>query len=212
MTARPVTVVLAAGKGTRLGGPKALLAWPEAGSRPGREVPLAIAHAEARLAAESERVLLVVRQPVATALLGYVRPGIDLLVSHADDEDGPAGSLAAAAERLPTAGDALVIVTPVDTPPAAPGIVAALVARLASDPELLAARPLYEGRFGHPVVVRAPLLARFRVKKPPPLREVLGEIGPLAAAVPVDDARVRADLDTPADVVRATGAAPKFVG
>ena len=205
-----VTVVLAAGKGARLGGPKALLAWRD-GPNGARELPLAIAHAEARLAAESERVLLVVRQQVATTLLGFVRPGIDLLVSHADDAMGPAGSLGAAAERLTGPEVGQVVVTPVDTPPATTETVAALLRALEADPELQAARPVHGGRGAHPVVVRAPLLALFRDPAPPTLRDALASLGPACAEVEVADPRSRLDLDTPADVMRALGALPRFI-
>jgi CTP:molybdopterin cytidylyltransferase MocA len=204
-----VTVVLAAGKGERIGGPKALLAWPDPSGK--GEVPLAIAHAEARLQAESGRAVLVVRKEVANALLGFVRPGIDLLVSSADDALGPAGSLATAAARL-AKEETLVIVTPVDTPPAAAATVALLVDRLVEGPDLVAARPVQGGRGGHPVVLRAGwLLSRFAVPKPPTLRDALGELGPACASVDVDDPRVRVDLDTPGEVASALGRPPRFI-
>jgi CTP:molybdopterin cytidylyltransferase MocA len=203
-----VAVVLAAGKGERIGGPKALLAWPNPSGK--GEIPLAIAHAEARLSAECGRAVLVVRKEVANRLLGFVRPGIDLLVSRADDALGPAGSLQTAAARL-AVEDVIVVVTPVDTPPAAPATVAALVARLAADDELLAARPVHGGRGGHPVVLRARALERFAVPKPPTLRDALGELGPACASVDVDDPRVRVDLDTPGEVASALGRPPRFI-
>src|SRR5262249_40099678 len=145
-----VTVILAAGRGDRVGGPKALLAWPS--SAGAKEVPLAIAHAEERLAAESSRAVIVTRKQLVSTLLRYVRPGIDVAASAAAEELGPAGSLASAAPRL---GEAeRVIVPPVDAPPARRETVLALVARLDADPSLLAVRPLYQGRGGHPVVLR----------------------------------------------------------
>ena len=159
-----VTIVLAAGAGKRLGGPKALLAWP---GPKGEERPLAIAHAEERLAAESRRVLVVTRRPTMMALLPFVRPGIDLLASDAADDLGPAGSLAFAVPRL---GDAeIAIVTPVDTPPAKAETVARLLGALAEDPALLAARPVAHGRAGHPVALRRAALARYAEPfRPPP--------------------------------------------
>src|SRR5262249_11663866 len=138
---RIVTVILAAGRGVRLGGPKALLSWPSAPGAPER--PLAIAHAEERLAAESARAVIVTRQQMVPALLRHVRPGVDILVSDAPDELGPAGSLGYAASRV---GDTdAVIVTPVDALPARRETVAALLARLDADPNLLAVRPTYHG-------------------------------------------------------------------
>lgn len=202
---KPTTVLLAAGSGKRLGGPKALLAWPHEG----KDRPLAIAHAEARLAAESERVLVVVRREVMGELLGHVRPGIDLVVSSAPDEAGPAGSLAVA---LPKLGDAeLVIVTPVDAPPPRAETVKKLIERLDADPTLLAARPRYGGKSGHPVALRRGGLARFEKADPPPLRDHLRALGDRCADVDVSDSSVLIDLNTPADVMGVLGALPRFV-
>jgi len=201
-----VTVILAAGRGDRLGGPKALLLWPSSG---GKELPLAIAHAEERLAAESERAVIVTRKQLVPTLLRYVHPGIDILVSDAADELGPAGSLAYAAPRLGEVQK--VIVTPVDAVPARRETVLALLARLDADPSLLAVRPLYQGRGGHPVVLRPEALERYRQPSPPPLRDHLAALGPRCADEPVADAAVRTDLDTPADVVRVLRAMPRFL-
>jgi molybdenum cofactor cytidylyltransferase len=203
---RVATVVLAAGAGKRIGGPKALLAWPAPGS--GQPVPLAIAHAEERLAAESGRVLLVTRKPMVTSLLGYVRPGIDLLASDAHDDLGAAGSLAFAFPRLGEVS--VVLVTPVDTPPARPETVARLLAALAADPSLLAARPVCRGRAGHPVALRRAALSRYAEPAPPPLRDHLHALGDACAGVDVTDPTVLIDLNTPADVMGTLVALPRF--
>jgi CTP:molybdopterin cytidylyltransferase MocA len=201
-----VTVLLAAGTGKRLGGPKALLAWPW---EKGREVPLAVAHAETRLAAESERVLVVTRRPMMTALLAYVRPGIDLLASDADEALGAAGSLAYAAARLGDADVALIV--PVDTPPAKAETTARILARLAADPALLAARPSYHGRAAHPAALRRAALARYKESHPPPLRDHLKALGAACAHVEVNDPQVLVDLNTPADVMGVLRAMPRFL-
>jgi CTP:molybdopterin cytidylyltransferase MocA len=203
--ARVVTVVLAAGAGKRLGGPKALLVWP---GPKGEERPLAIAHAEERLAAESRHVLVVTRKPTMLVLLRFVRPGVDLLASDAADDLGPAGSLAFAVPRL---GDAeIVIVTPVDTPPAKAETVARLVDALLASPELLAVRPVSHGRAGHPVALRHAALARYAEPAPPPLRDHLHALGPACGAVDVADPTVLIDLDTPADVMGNLRVLPRF--
>ncbi len=205
--ARVATVLMAAGAGKRLGGPKALLEWPS-----GRTVkPLAIAHADERLAAESGRVLVVTRKPIVASLLGHVRPGLDLLASDAADELGPAGSLAFAVARLGDDAIDVVIASPVDTPPAKAETVAALLDALAKDPELLAARPLFHGRTGHPVVLRAAALERYRAPDPPPLRDVLHAMGDACGAVEVADPTVLLDLDTPADVMGLLRTLPRFL-
>jgi CTP:molybdopterin cytidylyltransferase MocA len=232
-----VTIVLAAGRGARLGGPKALLAWPatmlpakapggrETARAPGKaggagkkpvkaapqDVPLAIAHAEQRLAAESARVLIVSRRAVINELLKYVRPGIDLLSSTAADDLGPAGSLQFAASRIgPTD---VVLVTPVDTPPTKPETVAELLRRLGEgDPAPLAVRPRYQGRTGHPVILRSEALARYRsADPPPPLRDHLKDLGAAVVDVDVSDPAVLLDLDTAGEVMKVLGTMPRFM-
>ena len=201
-----VTAVLAAGSGKRIGGPKCLLAWP--GGK-GKEVPLAIAHAEARLAAESARVLVVTRKAMMKPLLRHVRPGLDLLASDAAEDLGAAGSLAFAAPRL---GDAdLVIVTPVDAPPAKAETVAKLVEALRAAPAMRAARPVYKGRAGHPVVLRREALGRYAEPSPPPLRDHLRALGAAVIDVDVNDAMVLVDLNTPADVMGLLRTLPRFL-
>jgi molybdenum cofactor cytidylyltransferase len=202
---RILSIVLAAGDGKRLGGPKALLAWP---SPSGKDRPLSIAHAEERLTAESAEVLIVTRKAMIPALLGYVRPGIHLLSSDAAADLGPAGSLAFAVSRLPE-GD-LILVTPVDTQPARAETVRAMVARLEADPLLLAARPSYHGRGGHPVVLRRAALDAYKTAAPP-LRDHLATLGDKVAVVEVSDPTIVLDLNTPADVMGVLRALPRFL-
>jgi CTP:molybdopterin cytidylyltransferase MocA len=202
---RILSIVLAAGDGKRLGGPKALLAWP---SPSGKDRPLSIAHAEERLAAESAEVLIVTRKTMIPALLGYVRPGIHLLSSDAAADLGPAGSLAFAVSRLPE-GD-LILVTPVDTQPARAETVRAMVTRLVAEPQLLAARPSYHGRGGHPVVLRRAALDAYKTAAPP-LRDHLASLGDSVAVVEVSDPTIVLDLNTPADVMGVLRALPRFL-
>ena len=203
---RTLAIVLAAGDGKRLGGPKALLAWP---SPSGKDRPLSIAHAEERLAADCAEVLIVVRKTMIPALLGYSRPGISLLSSDAAADLGPAGSLAFAVSRLPE-GD-LIVITPVDTQPAKAETVRALKDRLLADPTLLAARPVYHGRGGHPVVVRRAALDAYRAGPPPTLRDHLGSLGDRVAVVEVSDPTIVLDLNTPSDVMGVLRALPRFL-
>ncbi len=203
---RTLAIVLAAGDGKRLGGPKALLAWP---SPSGKDRPLSIAHAEERLAADCAEVLIVVRKTMIPALLGYSRPGISLLSSDAAADLGPAGSLAFAVSRLPE-GD-LIVITPVDTQPAKAETVRALKDRLLADPTLLAARPVYHGRGGHPVVVRRAALDAYKAGPPPTLRDHLGSLGDRVAVVEVSDPTTVLDLNTPSDVMGVLRALPRFL-
>ncbi len=204
-----VSIVLAAGKGMRLGGPKALLLWPgPPGTKPR---PLAIAHAEARLSAESSRVVVVARKPIVQALIPFVRPGLDLVVSDATDELGPAGSIATAVLRI--GADDRVLVCPVDTLPARAATVASLLAGLGvGGAPPLATRPRHGGRAGHPVALQARALDRYRQPNPPPLRDHLHALGGDLLDVDVDDADILVDINTPAEAIRYLRAPPTFLG
>jgi CTP:molybdopterin cytidylyltransferase MocA len=202
-----VAVVLAAGKGARLGGPKALLRW----SAGGKPRPLAIAHAEARLGAECTRVLIVARKPVVQALIPFVMPGLDLLVSSAPDDQGPAGSIATAAAKL--GADDRVLIMPVDTVPAKAATVASLLARLGTGGAApLAVRPRHGGRGGHPVALQARALERYREPNPPSLRDHLSALGDACVDEDVDDPDVLVDFDTPTEAMRVLRAPPTFFG
>lgn len=203
-----VTIVLASGRGLRLGGPKALLLWP---GKPGEKPrPLAIVHAEARLAAESKRVIIVARKQTVAALIPYVRPGVDLVVSTAPEDLGPAGSLATAAPKVGPADR--VLVCPVDTLPANAKTARALLERLGPDDvPPLAARPVHGGRGGHPVALKAVALERYRQDNPPPLRDHLRALGDACVNVEVADADVLVDLDTAAQAVRYLKGPPTFL-
>lgn len=196
------TIVLAAGRGRRLGGPKALLCWPLLPQK--WIVPLGAAHVEARH--ESDRVLVVTRADLAAVLrqvapTTFAPPGKGRLVaSEAPDELGPAGSLAAAVTHG-VAGE-LALVTPVDCPPASGKTVQALLEALETQPDALAAKPRYEGRGGHPVALRRVALDRYRQPDPPPLRDHLRSLGERVLSVSVADATVRVDIDERRDFLR----------
>jgi molybdenum cofactor cytidylyltransferase len=204
-----VSIVLAAGKGMRLGGPKALLLWP---GPPGQKArPLAIAHAEARLSADCSRVVVIARKPIVQALIPFVRPGLDLVVSDAADELGPAGSIATAVQRI--SADDRVIVCPVDTLPARAATVSALLAALGANGDApLATRPRHGGRAGHPVALQGRALDRYRQPNPPPLRDHLHALGGDLRDIDVDDADVLIDINTPAEAMRHLRAPPTFLG
>ena len=177
-----------------------------------RDTPLAWLHARTRLAAESARVVVVVRSDVAAVLRG---------VSDRDESRGlrreprarrrrpgridPRRVRSGALDDVDT-----VIVTPVDALPARGASVARLVAALVPG-ELRAARFAH----GHPVVIRADeLRQRYREAPPVALRDVLLALGAACATLPVpaDDPAVLVDLDDPHDLHEATGqTAPRFL-
>jgi molybdenum cofactor cytidylyltransferase len=186
-------LVLAAGAGERMGGPKALLAVDGE--------PLARAHAKRLRAAGCAEVVIVTRPGLVARFAGDAI----VVASRAPD---PAGSLAVGLGAIGPGDDtALLVITPVDAWPARVETIAALVAAVVAGVE--AATPRYEGRGGHPIVIRATTLRAF-ADAPRPLRDVLGALGHARVRVDVDDPSVATDLDTPADVFAATGAPPRF--
>ena len=203
-----VAIILAAGKGMRLGGPKALLLWPGAqGTKPR---PLAIVHAEMRLKAESTRAIVVARKQIVQILLPFVCPGLDLVVSDAPDELGPAGSLATAVSRIKA--DDRVLVCPVDTLPAKRETVEKLLSALGlAGAQPLATRPKQGERFGHPVAMQNAALDRYRQPDPPPLRDHLRALGDACIGVEVRDPDVLVDIDTPADAMRFLHGPPQYL-
>ncbi|MFO0652062.1 MAG: NTP transferase domain-containing protein [Polyangiales bacterium] len=184
-----LALVLAAGEGRRMGAPKAALTW---GHR-----PLAIAHAVAALDAGCAEVRVVVRAPVV-ASFPALPAGARWVFSREDEALGPAGSIVAAlCEGL--GGASLIAVSPVDLDPDAWRCLGALSAAF-EDARVMAAKPRYEGRSGHPVLVRAGVLAPYLRREARPLRDVLRALGAGLVSVPVDVAAVPGDLDTPDDL------------
>lgn len=170
-------------------------------------VPLARLHAEV-LRAAGWAPILVLRPDDASLFAG---DGTVVL----SEEPDQAGSLARGASVLrdhaddAVAGPGLVLVTPVDALPAAAMTLAALEAALTADVE--AAVPSFEGRRGHPVLLRRRVLGVYAQGAGPPLRDVLSALGARRRIVEVPDPRVVTDLDDAAEVERATGAPPRFV-
>lgn len=187
-------LILAAGLGERMGGSKVRLLVGG--------TPLVLLHARRAREAGCTRVVAVVRQEDEA----WVSREMDTVVSDAPD---PAGSLALGAQAL---RGSLVLLVPVDTLPASPMTIAALVQALGPEaPHLLAASPVHEGRGGHPVLLRSSVLDPYRTEgTAPPLRDVLRALGPRRARVVVDDPLIAHDLNYPADVFALTRVTPSF--
>ena len=182
-------IVLAAGAGRRLGGRKARLCV-------GGETLLAL-HLRSLRAAGFAVTAAV--HPDDLALAAMVRA----VPSTAPDQ---AGSLALALAALP-ADDAPVLVVPVDMVPVSPDTLARIVAALA--PGVDAVIPCFEGRRGHPPMLRRTLLRAFD-DGAPPLRDVLAAMARPPLLLETADPTVVTDLDDAAAVLRATGSPPTF--
>ncbi len=207
MTIDALALVLAAGRGTRVGGPKALLLVDD--------VPLAVLHLRAR-AADCARAVLVTRKHIVDALAPLVAElaNVSFVVSEEPDEDGPAGSLRAAMQAgVCRDSHAHVVVGPVDARPVRSTTIDTLLAPLRFTPR---DRPISATRFsrGHPVAMRTSVLKKAYLRagsSPPPLRTVLQALGDGLVTLPdCGDPAVTDELDEIADVLRVTGAPPRF--
>lgn len=196
MTA-PLGVVLAAGEGRRMGGPKALLLVD------GK--PLVSAHVENLARAGCDPIVVVVRSAIAARVRELMAPsGAHVCIVNSDSM---AASLRGALASVLPQRQRSVIVTPVDTLPARLSTLEALLR-----PDAYAATPRYQGRGGHPVVARESLLQKFREGYSGTLRDLLRSAEAQRCHVDVDDAAIVSDLNTPADLAaHRSGRAPQFV-
>lgn len=183
-------MLLAAGEGRRLGGPKALLDWGGC--------PL-VAHQVRLLAGRTDPVVVVVGASAAAARAAVPPvPGV-LVVENRDWATGRAGSLCAGAGALP-AGTPAVLVVNVDQPLIA-GVVddllAAAAVLLPPAGDAAFVQPAWAGRRGHPVMVAGNLLPELAAvgDQTLGLRAVLNRYWRRGIAWAVTTPAVLADLD-----------------
>jgi molybdenum cofactor cytidylyltransferase len=179
-------IVLAAGRGERLGGRKARLLV--------RGETLATHHVRA-LRAAGFTAIVVVHPDDEESLSLFSR----VVVSTEPDQ---AGSLALG---IAACTSDVVLITPVDALPAARATLEQLIEALG--PDVDAVTPTYQGQKGHPVLVRRALLDVYERQRPP-LRDVLA--ASRRVLVETDDPNVLTDLDDAARVLAATGEEPRF--
>lgn len=186
-------IVLAAGRGARMGGPKALL-------RVDGE-PLVLLHAR-RLRRLASRVVVVLPPSIDGAAMAWPS-GVTTVISHAAD---PAGSLAMGVTHV-AESHPLVIIAHVDALPVREATVRVLLDAMA--PHVDAATPTYRGAGGHPVVLRRALLAVVAPSaQPTTLRDRLTALGSRRVRIACDDdPAVVSSLNTPRDLhaLRARG-------
>lgn len=199
-------VILAAGRSSRMGSPKALLpCGPDGTSFLGTVV--------AMLAAGGLTDLIVVGRPGDTALvleLDRVRAadarGIQL--RFAENPEADAGQLSSVLVGLRLAdgpGVRGLLIIPVDMPLVRPATVARLLAVFQSGAAPIV-RPVYGGVHGHPVIFGRALFSELREADPAVgARAVVRAHSVSIVDVEVADPGVVSDVDTPADYVRLVG-------
>lgn len=179
-------LILAAGRSSRMGSPKALL---HVG---GREIiwRLIDVYAEAKL----DPIIVVASGPTLTALRDEER--IELVPGDADA--AMVDSVARGIEALPPTTTAAVI-QPVDAPFTTEPMIASLLDGWAHTSRVLC----HQGRAGHPVLVVRSLFHDIEQRPDGGLRALLGAHD--VELVEWADSSVLADLDTPTDVARWRG-------
>jgi CTP:molybdopterin cytidylyltransferase MocA len=189
-------VVLAAGRSSRMGEPKGLVAFE---GRPWLLTQLA--------ALEGRRVVLVLAQdgPRYHEAIPGLAQRVDV-VANPEPERGPFSSLQVglerAGQRAPRDDGNPVFVLPIDVPAPSATVWTALEEALSSGGhELDAAVPVFDGRGGHPVLLAPHFQARLLGRDPASPEARLDAMLRSAHArhVPVADPRVRLNLNAPED-------------
>lgn len=189
MTQTPLVIVLAAGRGTRFGGPVHKLAQPLAGAS---VLGTTLGHVLA-----SGLPLLVVTTPALVAEAAPLVASRDILVLPDDPARGMGESLAAGIGARPDAPGWLVL--PGDMPAVQPDTLRAVAAALAQHPVAYAQ---HRGRRGHPVGFAGELFSELvRLQGDEGARRVVARYPSLG--VEVDDPGVLLDVDTASDLAQA---------
>ncbi|GAB3603163.1 nucleotidyltransferase family protein [Microbacterium aureliae] len=140
---RACGLVLAAGAGTRYGGPKGL-------ARTGDDDPW-VARAVRMLRSAGCADVRVAVGARAEDVAALVPAGAET-VAVADWAEGLGATLRAGLAAVPDDAD-VVVITPVDTPDAPATAVARILAAAARDPRHALVQAVYRGRPGHPVAI-----------------------------------------------------------
>jgi molybdenum cofactor cytidylyltransferase len=125
-------------------------------------------------------------------------PQLDRLaevVTNPDPDRGPFSSLQCGLAQV--APGTAVFVLPIDVPAPSPGVWTALLGALTAGVE--AAVPVHEDRGGHPVLLAAPMVRRLLARPPESRLDVELAAASGVVRVPVDDPRVRLNLNAPED-------------
>jgi CTP:molybdopterin cytidylyltransferase MocA len=141
-----VGLVLAAGAGRRMGGPKALVRLTDGG-------PTLVETAVARvLESGCDRVVVVVGAAGEQAAALVAETGAEVVAAD-DWDEGMGASLRAGIAHLEDAHDDLALVTLVDLPDVTARVMSRVLADAVGDGRAALARAAYDGVPGHPVVI-----------------------------------------------------------
>jgi molybdenum cofactor cytidylyltransferase len=185
-----IGVLLAAGRGSRMGGTKQLLPWPPDGS-----TPLVAAAFDAIVGVCTRMIVVVGHEADAVRSALAPRSFVDVQSDPDADmiESVRAGLRAAADDTVP------VLLHPGDHPEVAPATLETILAAHRREPECVI-MPEHEGRGGHPVLIPfVHIPAILTDDGPGGLREHWRRHPDLCRRVPVDDAGVIHAVNRPED-------------
>jgi len=183
-------VILAAGRGTRLGGRKLELPW--------RDHPTVLDATLATYASLADSVVVVLGHEAARLRPIAERHGAQVAINTHYD----AGMLSSVQCGLGAVGEVdAVWLTPGDLPDVQPATVATL--RAAWQPGDGLVIPICGDRRGHPLMLAADLIATVSELDPEVgLRQLRQRVPDRVRLLPVDDPGILTDLDTPDDYLR----------
>lgn len=190
-------LILAAGRSTRMGQSKALLACPD-----GRTFVGALA---AALRAGGIDAPLIVGRPDDEGLrleVEAIGQGARLVINEDADRGGQLSSLVAGLRQADRPGIRALMVVPVDAPLVTSVTVATLIAAFsATGAPIVRAR--FQGRNGHPVIFSRAVFDQLRAADPHVgAKTVLRAHDSAIVNVDVEDSGVVGDVDTPEDYRR----------
>ena len=192
----PLTgVILAGGRSTRMGTPKALLDF--------RGEPFVVRLLEA-LEALDLKTRVVVVGPDSLRTRAAISGHSCLVVDNPDVETGPIGSLRRALESLESISPPAALVWPVDLPHVHVSTAERLVEAYRRSHAAITL-PTFAGRHGHPVIWDQRLFAELHTSEAATregARAVLHAHAAEIESVPVDDPAVIDFINTPADYER----------
>ena len=198
---RPVGLLLAAGRGRRMGETKQLLPWPGADGRASTVVAVSF-----ELVASFASPVYVVLDHEAERVMAAL-PVDAFTVVRGDADADQSTSVRVGLDAIRAAGHrAPVLLHLADHPGVRCETIAALLAHASRDPTR-AVVPVFEGRGGHPTIVPERLVEPLASNRlPAGLRAFWRDNPDAVSRVPVDDPGVRRDLDTPDDYRAASDA------
>ncbi len=199
-------VVLAAGASTRMGRDKALLPWPPVAE--GTPAANTFLGATIDLLQQYAELVIVVAGKNAPAITPVVYAHAAFLAVNREPERGQFSSLQVGLQEVLNQGRDAAFIALIDRPPVLPNTVQQLRDTfLHAGPEVWGVVPqVTRGEqivHGHPILVGREMMQAFlHAPVTATAREIEHEYQPHMRYVPVDDARLGINVDTPEDYAR----------